>query len=444
MKLRLAFGVVLAAACGGRAVDGDVPLGCNTDLECKGDRICVAGRCEDAALGASGGRTGAGGSAGFPMFGGASFGGSPFGMGGASFGSGGSRVSAQGGATSGTGGASIGATPTRLDIDASALIADPLRARLYATVRGNAASHGNEVVVIDARLDTVLTSLFVGSDPDSLALSDDGTRLWVGLHGALSIREVDLTQFPPVAGAQYVVPPGDFAFDAVHAGPMVVLPGEPESVAISLHYDGLSPSFAGLAVIDSGNPREKQTPSHTGASRLTGGPPGFLFGFNDQHTGFEFFSIAVDASGVTQSETRGLVDGFSSDIRYDGGYVVATSGQVVDVTKPSAPVRAGKFPFTGQVVPHGANSRVLMLSSVSAGTSSSSGSGNNMLVLRNLNLSTFREDGETPINGRFNSVQDFVEAAPGVFAFIDANTASFGSTPSPSNVYVFSVPEFAE
>lgn len=48
------LGLVLAASslpavgCTGKAPDKDAPLGCTKDTDCKGDRVCAAGTCQDA------------------------------------------------------------------------------------------------------------------------------------------------------------------------------------------------------------------------------------------------------------------------------------------------------------------------------------------------------------------------------------------------------------
>src|SRR5882672_4307096 len=98
-----------------------------------------------------------------------------------------------------------------------------------------------------------------------------------------------------------------------------------------------------------------------------------------------------------------------------------------------------KFADTGLVVPRPAHSKVAMLSSRVANSSSGTSGGTNFLVLRQLNLETFREDRETAINGRFASVRDFVEVGAGKFAFVEFSSTSFGSSASfTSSVYLFS------
>jgi hypothetical protein len=143
---------------------------------------------------------------------------------------------------------------------------------------------------------------------------------------------------------------------------MAALPGSNTSLAVSLHRWGVSPSFAGAVVLDDGVPRAMQTSGHTGAARLVAGPTGWLFGFNNLHTGFGFYAIKVAATGLTQTEHPGLINGFDTDIVYAANRVYATSGEVVDVSNPAAPVRAGKFGFVGVMAPRPAANRVFMIS----------------------------------------------------------------------------------
>jgi YVTN family beta-propeller protein len=247
--------------------------------------------------------------------------------------------------------------------------------------------HANELVVIDPATATVTASVFVGSDPTSLAISEDGSTLWVSLEGSREIRTVALGDGAPVPGESYDLPATDF--DAPVAGPMVVLPGTTDSVAVSMHVWGLSPSFMGLVVLDEGVPRPVQTPGHTGAARLTSGPAGWLYGFNDLHTGFGFYAIEVQDSGPVATEYEGFVEGFGTDIVYADGFVFATDGAVIDVSEPAAPDLAGTFPFAGAVIPEVAANRVIMLSPPAFGEASA--------TIRELDLATFTQIGAAGI-----------------------------------------------
>jgi hypothetical protein len=457
----IALTVSLADACGGRSAGGQEGSICEKDFDCEGALICDSGQCRDARR--SIGSTASGGAASTGGTGGRS---NSAGAGGTRVGAGGTTSGAAGDAsTGGTSGAAAGDTGgtsslalasacdalkggrmlTCLDIDASALIADPGRGRLYAVVKAGAAEHANELVVIDPERATVETSIIVGSYPDSLALSDDATRLWVGLRGALAIREVDLTQSPPEPGTTYAVPKAvDDVLDATYAGPMVALNGERDSIAVALQYEDLSPSGAGVALLDSGSPRAKRVGEEPGVSVLAAGPTGYLFGVDDQ---YQLLSIAVEANGLVDTRHAGLLPGGAFRLVYDDGLLFASSGRVFDVSSPGAPALAGSFPNAGHIVSHSADSSVIMLSNTnSVGNSPSSPIGAiNTLALRRLDRSTFKEQSNVALDGQYLSIRDFVEPVPGIFAFVDWQPVSFGTPETVRTAVVLvSMPEFAE
>ena len=75
-------------------------------------------------------------------------------------------------------------------LKAGKLLLDPSRPQLYATLPAD-----NSLAVINTDTNTVVTSFFIGSDPVDLAISPDGTRLYVANGGstAAGIGVVDLT-----------------------------------------------------------------------------------------------------------------------------------------------------------------------------------------------------------------------------------------------------------
>ena len=66
-----------------------------------------------------------------------------------------------------------------LPINASRLLADPLRNRVYAAVPAI-----NSVEVIDTTTLTVTSTIAVGSDPVDMAISPDGNTLYVANNGS--------------------------------------------------------------------------------------------------------------------------------------------------------------------------------------------------------------------------------------------------------------------
>jgi hypothetical protein len=231
------------------------------------------------------------------------------------------------------------------------MVADPLRERVYVAMGSTAPKFPNSIVLLDPSTTQMIMQTSVGPNPTSLTLSDDGSTLWVGLHDSSSVRKVDVSGAAALPGAEYVLPPGDYAPYPHAAGPMVVLSGTTSSLAVTLHIDNLSPSLVGVVLLDEGVARPQRLPSGSGASRLTRGPGSFLLGFNDMDGAFGMYSIAVSPEGLSQTEHRNLISGFETDITYDSNLLFATDGSIVDVSNPELPLAAGRLPVAGPVLP---------------------------------------------------------------------------------------------
>jgi hypothetical protein len=206
--------------------------------------------------------------------------------------------------------------------------------RLYVSVRSSGGALGNTVTRVDPVSGALDGSIFVGSEPGHLARSDDGQYLYVGLDGASGVRRVHLPTF--TAGLQWSLDPGQVA------GDLAVMPGAPGTVAVSRQRPGYSPPLDGVTVYDNGVARPTSSPGHTGGNRIEFlDRPDALYGFNNAHTGFEFFTIGIDAAGARHLTTNGgLVAGFYTDIVGAAGRIYGTDGSVVD---PERRVKLGSF-----------------------------------------------------------------------------------------------------
>lgn len=237
---------------------------------------------------------------------------------------------------------SIGA-PTASSSRAAALHANDLavddaRGLIYLSIRSSAPVDANSVVGIDPATGAVTRRVFVGSGPARLARTDDGQYLYVGLNGASAIRRVNLSTF--AASLQWSLPSGQVA------GEMLALPGLPGSVVVSRQTPGYSPPLAGVTVYDEGTARPQSAPGHTGGNRLAVlSSPDTVYGYNNAHTGFGFYTILLDANGARHAtETGGLISGFYTQIVGAAGRIYGTDGSIVDAARR---VRVGALPVSG-------------------------------------------------------------------------------------------------
>lgn len=228
-----------------------------------------------------------------------------------------------------------------VELGARDLVFDSATERLYASVPGGASPYANSIVAIDPGDGSISGSVFVGSEPDRLARSDDGVYLYVGLNGASAVRRLELATLTP--GLQWSLSNGEVA------GDIDVAPGQRDVVAVSRHTPGISPSLTGVTIYDAGVARPISSDGHTGGSRIEFlESPSVLYGFNNLHTGFEFFTIAVDLDGARHvHQTGGLFYGFATDIAGASGRMYGTDGSVVDAGRR---VKLGTLANTGSAV----------------------------------------------------------------------------------------------
>lgn len=244
-------------------------------------------------------------------------------------------------------------------IAANDLVYDPVSGKLFASVPSTGGGIGNTISAIDPTTGSIVSSVFVGSEPNPLARSDDGKYLYVGLDGSSSVRRYEVATETP--GIEFVVGTDPF-FGPLRAEDIEVLPGLPGTVAISTVRPGVSPRHGGVFIYDDGVRRAQGTQDHTGSNRIEPSTSATrLYGYNNETTEFGFRQLTVSASGVTETAVQSdLISGFGVDIAFSGGKVFATTGVVID---PEALTQLGTFAVTGAMVPDESINRAFFLRS---------------------------------------------------------------------------------
>jgi hypothetical protein len=199
------------------------------------------------------------------------------------------------------------------------IIYDPNSKMIYASTPGTPGT----ITPIDPTNGTIGTPIPVGNEPKKLARSDDGQYLYVGLDGEGAVQRVDLAT--QALGPKFVLGSDSF-FGPYYVEDMEVLPGSPQSIAVSRQYKGVSPRHAGVAIYDNEVQRPNATPGHTGSNVIEFSQSASrLYGYDNESTEFGFRRMAVDSSGVSILDmTPNLINAFSADIRFDAGRIYST------------------------------------------------------------------------------------------------------------------------
>jgi DNA-binding beta-propeller fold protein YncE len=230
-------------------------------------------------------------------------------------------------------------TKVSVDVQLPLLANDLLYAggTLYASIPGKQSLYGNGIAAIDPKTGAVTDWFFVGSEPNKLALADDGKTLYVGLDGASAVRRVDLATM--TAGLQFPLQRPGASPEPLMPGELAIVPGEPDSLAVFRPhlYDS---GDDGVAIYTHGVPRPTTVPGPY-RSRLIAfsATSNRLYGFD----GYDFVRMRVDATGVSvQDTTGGLLSRGDNLVFADG--TLYCGGRVLS---PESLTPAGALPQVG-------------------------------------------------------------------------------------------------
>ena len=209
---------------------------------------------------------------------------------------------------------------TYLPLPANDLVYSSATQLLYASVPSSGGpTLGNSVVSIDPNTGVLGTPIWLGSEPNRLALSADGLTLWVGLDGASSVRKVDLNT--GTAGIQFYLGGGNGIYSPSYTAKSIsVMPGSPNTIAVAN-------SVGIVTIYDSGIARANSTGSAT--SYNSGGIAFGDTGAVLYEVGSGYSSMQVNGTGIASSTVLNP-NVNSSDLRYDNGFSYLTTGVILN------------------------------------------------------------------------------------------------------------------
>ncbi len=217
-----------------------------------------------------------------------------------------------------------------LDIPATFLVYDKFSNRFYASIPDTAPANASNVVAIDPATGAIVGSVALGKDPGVMALSTDGTALWVSVDGAGQIRRVDLPSLTPST---------TIAFAGMRAEEIKVKPGQPGAIAVEKRTLGVT-TGGGTEMFVDGNllPSAPQA-YHSNTTFAFNEMGTLLYGFNGLSSEFGFHTLEVHPDGLVETNSAsGLIDAFNVRLEYAGGRVYTTDGGVID---PERDIRLG-------------------------------------------------------------------------------------------------------
>ncbi|MBB5062450.1 choice-of-anchor D domain-containing protein [Granulicella mallensis] len=252
-----------------------------------------------------------------------------------------------------------------IPLTASALTVDPVGGLLYAAIPASATQNPNTVIPINPATGATMTPIAVASGPRALAVSDDGSELYVASAGVLQRFSLKTLALEKTFNL-----PVDTEWGQTYVQEMHVVPGSPQSIVVEL-FANVDPAEDGAALYnDSGlvnwlpgeaptsTPLQMDSFTFTSASSIYALPEGSTF-FTEVQVSPTGLSHSGGGAGGTNQQTGSIV-------RSDGTLLYTNSGQVWN---PSTQALLGTYLesngsqlfYTAGVVPDAANGHTYFL-----------------------------------------------------------------------------------
>ncbi len=278
-----------------------------------------------------------------------------------------------------------------IGIPNNSMVYNPVNGLFYVSVPSAAgAPYGNSVVSVDPETGALGTPIQVGSEPDRLAISSDGTILWVGLDKASAVRQVNLTT--GTAGLQFSLSGNS----GIYATPPTVLalaalPGSPNSVVVATSENSYS-TPPPLGIYDSGVLRGSGANFSAGALQVNGATNEIYAAESGSYGVFTYSASGLTQKGTASNGSYGSYSG--DDLQVAGGKAYTDFGTVYDAEAGSL---LGSFYVTGTTTAQGPTVADTTLGLVFILDTSSGYSYNSGNQIQSFNLSTYAATGSAAI-----------------------------------------------
>lgn len=291
-----------------------------------------------------------------------------------------------------------------VEVTTNDLVYDSITDRIYVSIPSSNGSNGNSIGIIDPNNYMLENTVFIGSEPTVIAISDDGQYIYSGFSGSSTVRRFEIPTL--TSGLQFSLgsdsPTGSFYVEDIE-----VMPGQSNTIAVSRRNIGFTPKHEGVAIYDDGVMRPNTTPDHTGSNRIEFISQNSLIGFNNETTEFGLRRMAVNNMGVdVLGVTQNVLSGFGENFSYYNNRIYATDGTVVDTTNSLFVI--GTFSNANGPSVYDTGRDLVCYASFDF-------SGN--IVFQRFNPNTFLVEDNLPISAAFGNVNNIITCGTGCYAF---------------------------
>lgn len=222
-----------------------------------------------------------------------------------------------------------GAVPLPSGIVFQDLVVHPTTQLLFVSSSGTSTAYPNSVIAVHPTVPpSVAWAWQVGSNPTALAISSDGSVLYVGLKGAGKVRMINVNDRSLCSSFPLVTTSSSYPYAI--ARELRVLPGSPLSVLVSTATSPNNDNSIGEYVYDKGVPRPVHTWSASGSREIAIASDSVAYSYNDS-SGYGLRKLKITPAGVSEEwVSEYLLTGYDVDIVFHAGFLYASNGWAID------------------------------------------------------------------------------------------------------------------
>ncbi len=239
----------------------------------------------------------------------------------------------------------VAQTLIKVPVKANKLVYDSKRNLLYASASPQDSIYGNQLVAINATTGQIVNTLFVGSEPDALAITFDKDHIFIGMNGATIVVKVNLISFTVESQINLG---SDSFFGGYFPYSLATVNNSDDIVIVSREWQGTSPANAGIVVYQ-GQTKLSLGTTYTDYSFdiQYDSKNNMLYGYDSQTTGSALTTYSIDTLlGITPTDT--LVVNLGVGMKYANNYLFGLSKVVVDLMA-NPPYQSGTFSYSNSV-----------------------------------------------------------------------------------------------
>lgn len=291
-----------------------------------------------------------------------------------------------------------------VDVTANDIVYDKVSNKIYASISSANGSNGNSIGIVNLETFQLEKTVFMGSEPTVLAISDDGKYIYAGFDGASIVRRFDVPN--QKADLQFSLGADSF-LGSFYVEDIEVMPGKANTIAVSRRYKSVTPRHGGVAIYDDNVMRPTTTPGHSGSNVIEFTSANSLIGYNNESTEYGIRRLSVNNGGVSNVSLSGnVLSGFNLNFSYFNNKMYSYDGKVVDVT--TQPFVIGQFPNVIGPVVYDENTDQACFASYDW---------NGNISFKRFNAETFLLADNLPISQAFGYTGSIINCGKGCYAF---------------------------